>query len=166
MLFENPWVRFSISGTLILIFGLVDAASRRARPASHSPVPVPAWIRTLIFVSLTAFYALIGPTGGALAGGLGNLLGILAAFGAMAVRHATRLGSARLRQPATAARLLFYAALPAAVGTPWGWLVFTVPALAASAWWAVREDRLLEARLGEDHRARMRGTHRWIPGVW
>jgi protein-S-isoprenylcysteine O-methyltransferase Ste14 len=164
--FENPWVRFSLSGTLILLFGVVDGVARRAAGRTPHPVPAPPWTHTVVFVSLTAFYALIGPTGGAFVEGLGNLAGIGAALAAMTLRLGTRRGAVRVRQPAAVARLLFYAALPAAVGTPWGWAVFTLPALVTSAWCAVREDRVLLERLGEEHRARMRGSHRWVPGVW
>ncbi len=167
MTLDNPWVRFSLSGTLILCFGVVDLLARRAgHTRVPAAVPAPAWTRTVVAVSLTAFYALIGPTGGSLAGGWGNALGVAGVLAALLARWRSRHGTARVRQPATAARVLFYAALPAALGVPWGWLVFTLPALATSAWCAMREDRVLLATLGEPHRARMAGTYRWVPGVW
>lgn len=163
--FDSALFRFALSGTLIGLYGLVDALARRGgiREAEHAG---PRWVHPAIFASITMFYLLIRPFGGPIAGGAGNLAGALLAIVAMGLRWRVRSGSARVRYPAAATRMLFYFALPLAVGVPLGWVVLTLPAWALSAWLAVREDRL---RLGAE-RAGARGTGvpsaRWVPGIW
>lgn len=164
--FDTALIRFAVSGTLILFYGMADGYARRRAQAPAAKVPGTVWMKVTIVVSITAYYALIAPFGGAIWGGLGNLLGVALVGVAMALRIVTARGTRRLRQPETAARLLFYVALPLAVGVPLGWLALTLPAFVASAINAVREDRLLVEQMGDAWVARMATTHRWIPGIW
>lgn len=164
--FESAMFRFGLSGTLILFYGLADMAARRAAGVSkHHEAASPRWVHPVIFVFITLYYLLIRPFGGPVLGGAGNAIGIALVFAAMALRWRVRFGAARVRYPAMAARMLFYFALPLAVGVPLGWLALTVPAWATSAWLAVAEDR---RRLDADaaHQVRIAGTARWLPGVW
>jgi hypothetical protein len=124
-MFELPWVRFALSGTLILVYALADRWIGRARPSSAAPSP--RWVRPLILVSILGYYALIGPTGGPLLGGIGNVGGVGLVAAAILVRR-----FAPPRRSEIAARSLFYVALPMAVGVPWGWLVLTAPACLSS----------------------------------
>jgi protein-S-isoprenylcysteine O-methyltransferase Ste14 len=167
MMFDQAFNRFALSGTLLGLYGLVEWWSVRKGAGRDRPqVPSPRWLSTAGLVSLGAFYLLIGPAGGSVAGGWGNLAGVVLATGAMAIRYAVRHGHPRVRHPATAARMLFYGSLPLAVGVPWGWLALTAPALAIWAYCNAREDRILGETLGESYRARIAGSQRWIPGVW
>jgi len=165
-MFDIALTRFAISGILIGLFGLADALARRGAPRSTDAVPPPRWLHLAILLSISTFYLLIGPRGGAVAGGWGNLAGIAIALVAMAARFATRRGAGRIRHPAVASRMLFYVALPLAVGVPLGWLALSLPAVVASAICSVREDRILAARLGAPYLRRMASSRRWIPGVW
>lgn len=166
-LFDEAMFRFGTSGTLLLCYGLTEALARRGGSGSDRPgVPPPRWIKPASFVAIGAFYLLIAPTGAALAGGWGNLVGIVLAGVAMALRLAVGRGVPTLRHPIVAVRMVFYAALPLAVGVPWGWAVLTSPALVMSAWCSVREDRLLCERLGPSYADVMSRTHRWVPGMW
>lgn len=155
--FELSLVRFGISGTLILLYGVADHLARRRAPGA--PVPLPRWLRPLIVVSISAFYLLIGPTGGALLGGWGNVAGIALVGVAAIYRHV-----AAVRYPGLAARGLFYAALPLAVGVPWGWLALTLPAWAASLVCCIRADRLAGATGGAP--AAVGHRFRLVPGIW
>lgn len=167
MVFDDAIIRFATSGTLLLFYGVAEGLARRSGAAGDRPgVPAPRWLKPGIFTAITAFYLLIGPAGGALGGGWGNAVGIGLALVAMAVRYAVRRGSSSVRHPTVAARMLFYAALPLAVGVPWGWAALTLPALAMSAHCSVREDRILAGRLGPEYAERMARTHRWVPGMW
>jgi hypothetical protein len=150
--------RFGTSGTLIGLYGLVDALARRRSPAPAPAVPAPRWLKPAIFASITAFYVLIGPTGSALAGGLGNAAGIALAGIAMWARWRARAGARLVRHATMSARMLFYVALPLAVGVPWGFLALTLPACAVSVAVSLREERLGPARADTPAR-------RWIPGV-
>jgi hypothetical protein len=94
------------------------------------------------------------------------MVGIVLALAAALLRWLTRAGVPAVRYPATASRALFYIALPLAVGVPLGWLVLTVPACLTSAWCTWREDRQRLITHGLQHRRRMRGSARWVPGVW
>jgi hypothetical protein len=134
----KPAIRFSTSGTLITLFALADFLVRRRRREDSHP-PQARWVKPLIALSVLAFYALIGPTGGALMGGYGNLLGIALVAAAIAVR------ASRVWHPDLAGRCLFYVALPLAAGTPWGWLALSLPACAASLWVASRQDDRVRA---------------------
>lgn len=137
--FETAAIRFSTSGALITIFALADFIARRAR--REPPVPrKPVWLKLLITLSVLGFYALIGPTGGALMNGFGNLAGL--ALVPIAITMRARSGGAH---PELAARCLFYVALPLATGTPWGLLALTLPACAASLWVASRQDDRVRA---------------------
>jgi len=71
-----------------------------------------------------------------------------------------------VRQPDVAARVLFYLALPLAVGDAWGWITLTLPAVVASAACCRREDRLLSARHGDAWSMRVAATAHWLPRVW
>lgn len=165
--FTNPLIRYATSGLLILFYGLADHAARRdgGEPLRASVRP-PRIVTAIVFICVLAYYLLIKPTGGPLWGGVANLLGIALAFAAMALRFATRHGVTGIRQPDVAARLLFYVALPLAVGVPLGWLVLTLPAIATSVWWCRREDALLIERHGDSWRERIARTAHWAPGIW
>jgi len=166
-LFDEAMVRFGTSGTLLLLYGLTEAFARRGGTGSDRPgVPPPRWLKPASFVVISVFYLLIAPTGRGLAGGWGNVAGIALAAYAMALRFAVRRGVPSLRHPTVAVRMVFYAALPLAVGVAWGWLVLTAPALVMSAWCSVREDRILCERLGTRYADLMSRTHRWVPGMW
>jgi len=165
--FDDALVRFATSGTLLLLYGVSELIARRHGSQADRPgVPPPRWLKPASMVAIGAFYLLIGPTGGAIAGGWGNLAGIAWAGGVTLLRLAVRRGIPGLRHPVVAVRLLFYAALPLAVGVPWGWGVLTAPALVMSAHCSLREDRLLAERLGAPYRELMTRTHRWVPGMW
>lgn len=167
MFFENDLVRFGTSGMLIAFYGAVDHIARRAGgDPMRARVKPPRWLAPLIFTSVLLFYLTIRPAGVAWWGGVGNLLGVAVAGLAMLVRWRTRHGAARLRQPDVAARMLFYAALPMAVGSWPGVLALTLPAVFASAWCSRREDALLLAEYGESWASRMATTARWVPGLW
>jgi hypothetical protein len=165
--FAEPLIRFGTSGTLIFAYGMADGWARRA--GSHRPARLPgaAWIRAILFFSITAFYLLIGPMGGALAGGWGNAAGILGVLVAAALRIGLRHGHPRIRYPEVATRVLFYAALPLAVGVPLGWLALTLPATATSALTSIRADRLAHetAAAGRTGSPAPR-SFRWVPGIW
>ena len=165
--FDQAIVRFATCGTLLLLYGLAETVARRGDPGPDRPgVPPPRWLKPASFVVIGAFYLLIAPTGGAIAGGLGNLAGLALAGAATVLRLAVRRGVEGVRHPVVAVRMLFYAALPLAVGVPWGWAVLTAPALVMSAHCSIREDRLLAERLGAPYRELMARTHRWVPGMW
>jgi hypothetical protein len=141
-MFELAWVRFALSGTLILVYAIADRLVGRARPTP--PLRSPRWTTPLIVLSILGYYALIGPTGGPILGGIGNAIGIGLAAAAVLVRR-----FAPLRHPEIAARGLFYVALPLAVGVPWGWLALSVPACLSSLtvlWLDGRRERAEKAR--------------------
>lgn len=156
--FDLALWRFGTSGTLIALYGAVDGLARRRTGSQDPPVPAPPWLRPAIVGSITAFYLLIGPAGGALFGGAGNAAGIGLAGLAMLTRWRTRFGSCRVRHATTAARMLFYLALPLAVGVPWGFAALTLPACAASIACSLRDERLAS-------RSGPTPARRWIPGV-
>ena len=156
--FDQVLWRFGTSGTLIALYGAVDGMARRRAGSVAPPVPAPRWLRPVIVASITAFYLLIGPAGGALLGGAGNAAGIALAGLAMLARWSTRLGSRHVRHASMSARMLFYVALPLAVGVPWGLAALTLPACAASIAVSLREERLAPAPGPAPAR-------RWIPGV-
>jgi len=167
LLFDSSLVRFGITGTLISLYAAADHVARRAGgDPLRAGVRPPRWLAAVTFACVLAFYAGIQPQGGAWAGGVANLAGIALAGFAMVLRWRARRPLARLRQPDVAARMLFYAALPLAVGVASGWLTLSLPAIALSAWWCRREDALLVGRHGEAWRARMASSARWVPGVW
>ncbi len=156
MFFDTALWRFATSGTLILAYGIADLVARRRERGASKP-PSPVWLRPLALVSITAFYFLIRPAGGALLGGVGNLAGValvlLATF--------MRLGRT-VRHPELAGRALFYLALPIAVGVPLGLLVLSLPAVLASLWCCRRAERQEPRRFeaGAGPRFRM------VPGIW
>ena len=165
--FDLALWRFGTCGTLLLLYGIAEAIARRSGSGADRPgVPPPRWLKPASFLAVGGFYLLIAPTGQSLAGGWGNLLGIALAAAATLLRFAVRRGVRGVRHPVVAVRLLFYAALPLAVGVPWGWAALTLPALAMSAYCSLREDRLLSERLGAPYRELMSRTHRWVPGMW
>ena len=156
--FDQALWRFGTSGTLIALYGAVDAMARRRARDPVPPAPAPRWLRPTIVASITAFYLLIGPAGGALLGGAGNTAGIALAGLAMLARWRTRFGSQRVRHARMSARMLFYVALPLAVGVPWGFAALTIPACAASIACSLREERRAPASGPAPAR-------RWIPGL-
>ena len=142
-IFDLAWVRFCLAGTLITAFWVADLLARRARGTPRGPA-APRWVKPLIFASVLGFYALIGPTGGALLGGIGNVAGIAGAALACVARHRQAV-----RYPDLGARSLFYLAWPLAVGAPWGLLALSLPALASSFYCCLRAERIVEAAAGE-----------------
>ncbi len=165
--FQNPIVRYGTSGTLIALYSVADHMARRAgRDPLRARVKQPRWLGVLIIVCVLAFYGTIRPLGGPVLGGVGNLAGIALAFVAMGLRWRNRSGAARVRQPEVATRMLFYVALPFAAGVPSGLLTLTLPAVIVSAWWCVREDRVLTQDLGDVWRSRIAHSKRWVPGLW
>ena len=94
---------------------LFRSARRNGGEPLRANVRAPRVIGAIVFTCVLAYYLLIKPTGGALLGGAGNLVGIALAFMAMGFRIVTRHGMAAVRQPDVAARMLFYVALPLAV---------------------------------------------------
>ena len=134
--FELTWVRFALSGTLILCFGIANRfASRAHAPRSHTATP--RWVTPLTWVSILAYYLLIEPTGGPLWGGAGNLAGLGLCVLSFVMRSAPDV-----RYPELGSRSLFYLGLPLAVGVPWGLAVLSLPAIAASVVCCRRADRL------------------------
>src|SRR5262245_40994747 len=125
-MFDQSWVRFAISGTLLLAFSVIDHQASRHRPA-RSRAAAPRWMKPLIFLSIGAYYLLIGPTGGALLGGAGNVAGLILCVASFAMRLAPDV-----RYPELGSRSLFYFGLPIAVGVPWGLAVLSLPAIVAS----------------------------------
>jgi hypothetical protein len=165
--FDEPLVRFGVTGTLISVYGTVDHfARRRGGEPLRAGVRRPRWIAPLIFASVLAFYLTIRPQGGAWLGGFGNMAGIALALAAGVLRWRTRFGITAVRQPEVAARMLLYAAMPMAVGVASGALTLTLPAVAVSAWWCVREDRLLLEQHGAAWRERVATSAHWVPRVW
>ena len=157
-MFDHAWLRFATSGTLILCYGIADHLARR-RGSSRPMPPSPRWVAPLIVASLTAFYLLIGPTGGPLLAGLGNGAGIVLAGVAMMLRS-----GGGVRYPEIGARSLFYVALPIATGVPWGLLALSLPALVSSIYCCRRADRLRDAAGGRE--APMLPRYRLMPGIW
>jgi hypothetical protein len=156
-MFELAWVRFMISGTLITCHLVGSRLAVRGRHGDPAP-PSPGWVRPLIVVSMGAYYLLIGPTGGPLWGGLGNLAGVVLA-GVAIVLHPR----GAVRYPELASRSLFYVALPIAVGVPWGLLVLSLPACVSSAYCCHLADR---AQAGGTPHPEPRLRYRLVPGVW
>ncbi len=165
--YTNPLVRFATSGLLISLYGMADHLARRAGgDPLRSNVRPPKPLAIAVAACLLAFYCMIRPLGGPVWGGLGNIVGVVLSFLAMGLRLGTRNGVASVRQPDVASRVLFYFALPLAVGVTWGWLVLTLPAVATSVWWCRREDRLLIEQHGEVWRERVDESAHWAPKVW
>ena len=123
--FDLAWVRFCTSGILLTFRCVADYLNRRR--GRRGP-PTPKWAHGVLAVALLVFYGLIGPAGGALFSGYGNLAGIGMVFLSLVVSH---IGAA----PALVlGRALFYLALPVAVGVPWGLAALSLPMVAAMAW--------------------------------
>ena len=134
-MFDNLWWRYACSGTLISIYGIVSwRAGRHAPRENPALVPLPRASHLVSVVSILVFYELIRHTGGSLWGGWGNLVGVLLVFLTAAFRWRMRRGHPGLRYPGTIGRVVFDAALPLAVGTPWGWLALTAPAALLGIW--------------------------------
>ena len=166
-IFDQSLVRFATSGTLILIYSVIDHAARRfGTQPPRARMQHPRWLATVFFASVTAFYLCIKPLGGALAGGYGNILGIALCVAAMWLRWQARVGVTSVRMPEVGARMAFYIALPLAVGVPMGWLALSAPAIVATAIVCKREDERLLAEFGEPYAARMAYSARWFPGVF
>ena len=155
---DSASVRFAISGSLITIYLLADRIAARRGLRWTTPA-TPRWVHPVVAVSLLGFYLLIGPTGGPLFAGLGNVAG-----GVLGVLGAALRFSRGVRYPQLAGRGLLYLALPLAVGAPWGWLVLTLPACITSAVCAWRADRALAAAGGRAP-ADLPG-YRVLPGIW
>jgi hypothetical protein len=159
-MFENPLIRFATSGTLITCYAVADVLARR-RIANEPSAPTPRWVRPMIVIVMAAFYCLIGPTGGALLGGIANWAGVALVGLAIAIRS-----SRVVRYPSHAGRGLFYLALPLAVGVPWGLLVMSLPACAASGYRCHCAERLGASDDHAEPSATPLPRFRMIPGVW
>ena len=149
-LFQSSMVRFGLSGTLILFFGIANRLAARSR-APRSREATPRWVTPLMWTSIGAYYLLIGPTGGPLLGGYGNLAGVALCALSFVMRSAPDV-----RYPELGSRSLFYLGLPIAVGVPWGLAVLSLPAIVASVWCCRRADRLALAE----------SRFRMVPGLW
>ena len=159
--FESATNRFIVSGSLITLYLIADVAARRRERVPSIASRAPRWLHPLVIVAVCAYYALIGPTGGSLAGGRLNLAGLVLAAAAGALRF-----SRVVRFPALGARGLLYLALPAAVGTPWGWLVLTLPAGIASVIVCRRAERAAaESGFAAVAPANL-PRYRMVPGIW
>ena len=78
-----------------------------------------------------------------------------------------RTGPYRLvRHPGYLAFVLFYLGLPLVVGSGFGLLVLSLPALAIFVWLIVVEDRKLEEELGADYAQYKGESARLLPGIW
>ncbi len=166
-LFAESLVRFGVTGTLISVYGTVDHFARRqGGEPMRAGVRRPRWMAPVIFASVLLFYTTIQPQGGPWLDGWGNVTGVALALAAAVWRWLARFGSLQVRQPEVAARMLLYAAMPMAVGVASGALTLTLPAAAVSAWWCVREDRLLVERHGQVWRDRIAVTAHWVPRLW
>lgn len=152
MNFDHSLVRFAVSGTLITCYLVSDALARRSG-RFRSKLPTPRWVHPLIVASMGGFYALIGPTGGALLGGWGNACGMALAALAVAMRWGRGV-----RYPDLGSRGLFYVALPLAVGVPWGLAVLSVPACASSLFCCLLAERIAPPTSGP--------RYRLIAGLW
>jgi len=152
-LFDTAIVRYIVSGSLLTVYLGFDLAARFRRPRVAAKPP--RWLHPLVIVSVTAFYALIGPTGGALGGGVLNVAGVALVLGAGALRF-----SPAVRYPDLAGRGLVYVALPLAVGVPWGWAVLSLPACLASVVCCLRAER------AEGRPAPGGARYRMVPGIW
>jgi len=140
LVFENLWWRYACSGTLISIYGIVSwQAGRYAHPSDPPLVPLPRAHHLVSLVSILVFYELMRRTGGSLWSGWGNLAGVALVALIAALRWGFRRGHPALRYPGTWGRVAFDAALPLAVGTPWGWLALTAPAALLALWGLQRE---------------------------
>jgi hypothetical protein len=134
-MFDILWWRYGWCGTLLGIYFVIALLANRQAPAGDPPnVRFTPPIRMLNAATMVAFYWLIRTTGHAVWQGVGNLVGVGLALGAIGFRWATRRGWPGLPYPGTVARLGFEAALPLAMGAFWGWLVLTLPACLIAAW--------------------------------
>src|SRR5262245_42682190 len=125
-MFDEARVRFAVSGTLILAFAIANHVASRRRPA-RSRLATPRWVTPLMWASICAYYVLIGPAGGALLGGTGNVAGLVLCAASIAMRFAPNV-----HYPELGSRSLFYFGLPIAVGVPWGLAILSLPAIVAS----------------------------------
>jgi len=150
-LFGSATIRFATAGSLITAYLVADRLAARRRPRAAA---APRWVGVVVASSLAGFYLLIGPTGGALWGGGGNILGLVLAGVSVSLR-AGRV----VRYPNLAGRALLYLALPLATGAPWGLLVLSLPAWITSAWCCVYAERQTAA--GPEA-----PRYRLLPGLW
>jgi len=151
-LFGSATIRFATAGSLITAYLIADRLA--ARPRARARAPSPKGVGVIIALSLTGFYALIGPAGGALWSGGGNVLGLVLAGTSVSVR-VRRV----VRYPNFAGRALLYLALPLATGVPWGLLVLSVPAWITSTWCCLHQERWT----APDPEA---PRYRLVPGIW
>lgn len=139
------WVRVLAASLLLAGWGFAEGigsllGSRRARSGRR-----PRWSHFLGFASLAVFYALIARQGGALWEGFGNQVGWITCGLAMALRLGARL--LPLRHPGVVLRIVFFAALPLAVGAPRAWFALSVPQ-AIIAIDEMRRADAMDARVG------------------
>ena len=140
---EHAWVRFVAASLLLSAYEAVDTLARFASRRNRPPEPrTPRWARFVSFAALTFFYVILGREGGSMLGGIANRAGFLLAFLAMGLRFATRNGTGPVRHPQQSARVLFFAALPLALGAPHAWLILTLPAVITAAAWVRSADAL------------------------
>ena len=157
-LFDSSLFRFALSGTLITCYLVADVLARRRGIARRAPRP-PRWVHLVVLASVTAFYLLIKPAGGAWGGGVLNLAGIALVLSGCAMRF-----HQGVRYPELTGRGLLYMGLPLAVGVPWGWLVLSAPACVVSVHCALRADELLAASPGAP--LERLPSRRMVPGIW
>jgi len=141
-------------------------ASRKSRRLAPPMPPSARWEHFVRFAAITMVYVLLSREGGAMLGDVVNLIGLTVALLAVVIRIATRHGSTVLRYPHLAARLLFFAALPAALGAPHAWLVLTLPMVIVAVTVARRADAMLAASSDPAALSRLAIPYRLVPGVW
>ena len=123
------WVRFLVASALLAGYGVAELLARVSAWRDRPPrVRRPLWSHLLGFVSMLGFYGLIGTDGRAVLAGHGNSIGVALAVLAMVLRFTWRRGGP-LPEPDLVARMLLFAALPLAVGSPRSVIALTVPQL-------------------------------------
>jgi protein-S-isoprenylcysteine O-methyltransferase Ste14 len=137
-------------------------------------------------IALTA--ATMGLFGAVWIGGWGNAIGLVFCAVGVGLRYWSRTTLGRfftigvvkqqghvvirngpyrwIRHPAYLAFLLFYAGLPLLIGSWFGVLVLTVPAIIVLVWLARVEDKRMAEELGDEYRDYQRASARLIPHVW
>ena len=121
-------------------------------------------------------------------GGAVNALGVVLCVAGLALRYWSRrvlgrfftIGVVRqqghqvirsgpyrwVRHPGYLAFLLFYTGLPMVLGSWFGLVVLSLPAIVVFVALVIVEDRRLEEELGSEYAAYKSESHRLVPGLW
>ena len=166
-MFDHVWVRFVVAGLLFGAYGAVDLISRGTAGRGRPPrVRRPRWSHFIGFASVLFFYEAIVRDGREFQNGAGNQFGVVLAMIAIVLRFAWRNGIASVRYPDLTARMLFYFALPVVIGSPRGFVLFTLFQAAIAIREALQRDEVNSAPPSVPDPARAAAPHRIIPGVW